>query len=906
MRKSLLLFIPALLLSCLDPLSFDISNLNVDVDLHGNINTIDVTSAVLLMINQSKSTDVTRVEIRQNEEIVVIFENEPKRLTKRAKYLTPGEKSYTVDIDYKFYRRAGEKEYEGEGSKQLVIPLPFPREIVDIFIYRDVSGEVKIGTERELTFDPDDTGDPLDDTLVGQGSSPAVIPPENRSRMAAFVVINRTRSQNIDGVRFEMGQSAYTMGTVRVRDKQSIALGQGTWGTTVTYTQNGSVVTLPAANSIIVPSNDPQAVNEHYLHFYLNNKGRYDITEDWPPGDQGEEDILPPDRGHGRGVIKLINHSDSQVNNLTIINLNENLPYEESPRKAFDYTSFDPPVPVVRNQIGYLDVVGTGDFPIDDHKNYRIDVTVKSGDSESAITIQTRLKDVVVEIVIEPQDVSFREIWPPGENPPDDNAPLDDYGRGVIMIVNHSNSPVNSLTIARIGGSFNPMSMNGSPHFPVPVNQTARIDVIGTVASPIEAGGYRIVLTLANGSIVEQTASIKDSLVTITVEDSRVYAAGWFASDRWDPVYACYWVDGKRINLNPSGAFHSEATGAAASPDGAIYVSGWYEIIEDYSTKTLACYWEIKGTSFRRIELHPAGAYWSHATGIAFANGKVHIIGRSDDSDPYSSSDIYGDEEEITVTNTEGSACYWTADAGGGNIQLKTFPAAVSNGDTVIRSGALAVTAYNNDVYIAGWYSADSYAWSDDFHAFYWRPNDYQLTALPGGQKSAAYAIAVSASGVYTAGMYVPDDEYQTYPCYWEGTTLHDLALIKNEYYDSEYDTPDQEFEYYNRGSQAGGIAVSGSSVYVSGWWRDEDYNKRAIYWINGTRKPFLNNVKYKDSMAHSVTVSGGDVYITGCFPKPNAAYGDDYTVAAYWKNGAPAQQLDTFYSAARAIVVVP
>ena len=75
--------------------------------------------------------------------------------------------------------------------------------------------------------------------------------------------------------------------------------------------------------------------------------------------------------------------------------------------------------------------------------------------------------------------------------------------------------------------------------------------------------------------------------------------------------------------------------------------------------------------------------------------------------------------------------------------------------------------------------------------------------------------------------------------------------------------------------SQANGIAVSGSDVYIAGAVFGSDGALHATYWKNGV--PTTLDQKY--SVATAITVSGSDVYVAG---------NRSVDSALYWKNGTP------------------
>jgi hypothetical protein len=399
-----------LLATCLNPIEF---SPKYPIPITGEISIKDITSAVLMLTNRSKTVDVTRVSITQpewkapdgNKEAVppsATFLGHPKRLEKKAQYLQPSDISYQVVIDYTY--DALYNTPAGTGTKTLSIPLPVAQQIVEYIIYRDKDGVIIID-KNPVNPDPDDTGNPSIEPAPGEGSSPAEIPPQYRDRMAAFIVVNKTNSQNISSVEFKKGESDYTMGGINVRDRQSIALGQGTWATMLKYTRNQVEKVIGPVNSIIIPSNDPQAIREHYLFFYLNKRGEYAVSQDWPPfpNDVDEEDMLPLDKGYGRGMIEIINNSHAAATSVTIQNMRNTgkFPF------AVDYDKFSPPVPVQYNRTGYVDVVGTTDFPIEAHLDYLIQVMLETNTGSAIVERKAYIKDQVVTIVITGDDLNI-------------------------------------------------------------------------------------------------------------------------------------------------------------------------------------------------------------------------------------------------------------------------------------------------------------------------------------------------------------------------------------------------------------------------------------------------------------------------------------------------------------------
>jgi hypothetical protein len=86
--------------------------------------------------------------------------------------------------------------------------------------------------------------------------------------------------------------------------------------------------------------------------------------------------------------------------------------------------------------------------------------------------------------------------------------------------------------------------------------------------------------------------------------------------------------------------------------------------------------------------------------------------------------------------------------------------------------------------------------------------------------------------------------------------------------------------------SQALGMTISGSDVYVAGLQVTDSATDLPTYWKNGA--PVALPCQY-GGVAFSIAVSGSDVYVAGEFDLPNGS-----NTGAYWMDGQPTTLIDS------------
>ena len=222
-----------------------------------------------------------------------------------------------------------------------------------------------------------------------------------------------------------------------------------------------------------------------------------------------------------------------------------------------------------------------------------------------------------------------------------------------------------------------------------------------------------------------------------------------------------------------------------------------------------------------------------------------------------------------------------------------------------------------NDVYVAGtkWNSSGT-----NPIAQYWK-NGVPISLTDGRFYSAANAIAVSGSDVYTAGTernslgksvakYWKNDAEVTLTNGMQDASVESIFVSDEIVYVSGYEwntTNKTVAKYWKNGMEvmltngvqdafAGSIFVSDGDVYVAGY---ENNGSKFIakYWKNGTEVLLTNGMQ--DAYAVSIFVLDGDVYVAG-----NENDGSKQ-IARFWKNGMPVSLTDgDFYTDAHSIVV--
>lgn len=306
-----------------------------------------------------------------------------------------------------------------------------------------------------------------------------------------------------------------------------------------------------------------------------------------------------------------------------------------------------------------------------------------------------------------------------------------------------------------------------------------------------------------------------------------------------------------------------------ALSDTDIYISGGYLTNDTLGHQGYtAAYWKNGVPS----NLHDsAQAAQSH--GIAVSAGNVVIAGTEtyyepnvavpySDFTPFMKFEKYG---SIAMSWTNGTPAYVNT----------SYAYAYDEHDTglaFLPDYVTGIAVSGSDVYLAGGVTSWSAGVSSSMHfTAYWKngnlvdlPNGFTGTTptdSTGWFSPKVTGIAVSGSHVYACGTEYTElgKTGSTYNIVYQATMWKDSALI---YLGSKSDY-----------SQAYGICVSGTDVYVAGTLGIGGSNNHAVYWKNGTPVTLDNT---PGSSAIGVAVAGNNVYAVGYIG----------LTAILWRNG--------------------
>ncbi len=261
-------------------------------------------------------------------------------------------------------------------------------------------------------------------------------------------------------------------------------------------------------------------------------------------------------------------------------------------------------------------------------------------------------------------------------------------------------------------------------------------------------------------------------------------------------------------------------------------------------------------------------------------------------------------DADVTDITVSGSSIYVLGRAPLGNTYIACYwKDGILTPVTTANSFAYSIGVNGNDVYVAG----EEYLWSaSTWIPRYWKNGE--SVNLP-GESAVVKAIAVSKGAVYAVGHQYHAVDGNYIATYWKNgiaVTVSDpsvdafagaiavadngdVYVAGNGYNELSHSVA----KYWKNGAEvtlaegsATSIAVSGSDVFVAGYYVDNGIAKAAC-WKNGTLIP-LEGVAGR-SYANSVALDGNDVYTVGAFQ----GIGGATEKILVWKNGVILNQYD-------------
>ncbi|MDW8391392.1 MAG: hypothetical protein RMK84_14800, partial [Oscillochloridaceae bacterium] len=330
-------------------------------------------------------------------------------------------------------------------------------------------------------------------------------------------------------------------------------------------------------------------------------------------------------------------------------------------------------------------------------------------------------------------------------------------------------------------------------------------------------------------------SALSSPVLALAVSGSDVYVGGWFtnAAGIAEADYVARW-DGTNWNAlggSGNGALNSWVNALAAS-GGDVYVGGAFTNAAGIPQADYVARWD--GTNWNALGGGANGALNSQVYALAVSGGDVYVGGDF--------TNAAGIPQADYVARWNGSS--WSALGGGGNGALSgpVFALAVSGGDVYAGGNFTNAAGIAEADRVARW---DGSAWSN--------LGGSVVAALNGD----ASVLAVSGGNLYVGGGFtnaggVPEADYVAR---WNGSAWSALGGSGGN---SALSSP------------VLALAVSGSDVYVGGWFTNAAGIAEADYvarW-NGTSWSALGGSGNGalNSWVNALAASGGDVYVGGAF----------------------------------------
>lgn len=262
------------------------------------------------------------------------------------------------------------------------------------------------------------------------------------------------------------------------------------------------------------------------------------------------------------------------------------------------------------------------------------------------------------------------------------------------------------------------------------------------------------------------------------------------------------------------------------------YLTGWYRN-DNYDTFVYTLV-----NDAQTVLSPPAGGSDAYPKAMAVSGGKTYVSGGYFDTDGWA------------------RACYWV---NGSATKLEVPDRSIVEGPDYSES----ILVSGGKIYVAGSYNNNDYRNAP----CYWVDGVLTTLTLPAGaSEGAAASIAVLDGKIYAVGYHANSSGTST-PGYWLDGSFVQLPLPEGASF---------------RSSETMNIAISDNKVYVMGtYFQDSRYYP--CVWIDGTRNELVSaGSAALGSVAQSMTIAGGKVYVSGYSIPENR----NYRKGCYWVDG--------------------
>jgi hypothetical protein len=286
---------------------------------------------------------------------------------------------------------------------------------------------------------------------------------------------------------------------------------------------------------------------------------------------------------------------------------------------------------------------------------------------------------------------------------------------------------------------------------------------------------------------------------------------------------ACYWENGRRVDLPASGAITSNIVFAMTLRNGTLYSGGYqYPLVGTLTP----CYWADQDC---------------HLLPVPTSQGRVNAM--CVDVSTVISGGFF---------DPDFKACYW-------KNNVLTDLSLTTPG---IGSQVWGVSVFEGKILASGEYANSGFA-----SPCYWINGTHVPLMKTSGASASGYSIWIDGATVYLGGNDGP------MPCYWTGTTSESSPVTS---------APKPFGQIAGDYAKVYSICVYDGNVYAAGWCNNPD--QRPCYWIGDGADPILLPVPAGADAANAeascIIIAHGKIYVSGRYSLSGVHH------PCYWVDG--------------------